>query len=418
MAAALAYRTIFSLIPILILSFLVLRLFRDDRALVQQMLSRALDLAGLDQLRLSDAQEVSVQGRLESLVSSFSGLSFTGIGLVSAATLIYAALSLIIEVENSFNRVYNVPRGRQWTSRLTRYWLLISLGPLLVFASFFVAERFTGMAQQLAQQGAGALGPWVVGVTGYLVSVAITTLLLLTVYLTVPNARIAWRAGLAGAALGAVLLELGKYGFKLYLDHAGLRTLYGSLALIPMFLLWLYVTWVIVLVGLRSAYLVQHGHRLGLLSLVAQRAAGSLGAGEGAWLEPARMLVIAQVVGADFGAGKRPDIERLAGATDLPEPALRAALASLVERGVLVQLTESGPRASPVERFTLARPADRIALADVLAAAHDLAGPPRHALTQQLRSAERAALGERTLADLLTTPAAPAGTTPPELAHA
>jgi len=408
MAAALAYRTIFSLIPILILSLLVLRLFQDERQVIREMLGRVLELAGLNQLSLGDAQEVSVQGRLEELVNSFSGLSFTGIGLVSAATLIYAAISLIAEVENSFNRVFGSVRGRSWVRRVMQYWMLLTLGPLLVFASFYTAQRFFGIAEGLAEAGGGTvIGAWLLGLAGYLVSVSITCLLLLVVYTVVPNAVVRWRAALGGALLAAVLLELGKYGFKLYLENAGYRNLYGSLALLPLFLMWVYITWVIVLFGLRSAYLYQHGKRLALFTLL-ESSAGMPGQGGAVWTEPSCCLLIMQADAAAFARGQSLDLPRLAMRVGLAEELVRQAVEALERNGLLLAVG----RSSRGERYVLARPAETIKLRQILAVGQLLAGDvstdigPAAGALRDIRRAQLDALGERTLADLLAPSAA------------
>ncbi|MCU0689104.1 MAG: YihY/virulence factor BrkB family protein [Phycisphaerales bacterium] len=412
MAAALAYRTIFSLIPILLLSLLVLRLFQDERAVVEQMLRKALALAGLDRLALSDSAEVTVQGRLEELVNSFSGLSFTGIGLVAAGTLIYAAMSLIIEVENSFNRIYGVSRGRSLVRRVMQYWMLLTLGPLLVLASFYTAEKFAGFARAWADAGANVFGPWVVGLTGYAISVAISTVLLLVVYLGVPNARVQWRAALSGGLIAAVLLELGKYGFRLYLDHAGFKTIYGSMALIPIFLLWIYITWVIVLFGLRSAYLIQHGHRLALMTVLEQ-GPGALANRTGqVWLEPAMVHAIAQAIAQGFARGTPTSILDLARHTGLAEPCIRQVLDGLMQRGVIHHIESASGAGTPPtasDRYTLARPATDIDLADLLVVGHDLCGgDDAPACVRSLRAAEVTACRGHTLSELLDTPPTPA----------
>lgn len=414
MAAALAYRTIFSLIPVLILSLLVLRLFQDERKLVEQMLGKALELAGISQLQLSDSAEVSVQGRLEELVRSFSGVSFTGIGLVSAATLIYAAMSLIIEVENSFNRIYGAARGRSAVRRIMQYWMLLTLGPVLVFASFYTAEKFSGFAASFAQEGASVLGPWVLGVTGYVVSVMITGLLLLVVYLVIPNARVQLRAAACGALLGGVLLELGKYGFKLYLDHAAYGSIYGPLALVPLFLLWIYITWVIVLFGLRSAYLIQHGHRLALLTVL-QQGPARLGAAQ--WIDPSTTLTVVELIAKNFARGRPVDAAQLSAGVGIPEPAVIALLGQLRAARVVHALEGSG------ERFALARPAETITLAELLRIGHELAGgADAIGLAGELQAAQMRACAGRTLADVINkaTASQPAadGPAPSEIAHA
>jgi membrane protein len=247
---------------------------------------------------------------------------------------------------------------------------------------------------------------WLLGGAGYLVSVAITSLLLLVVYAIVPNTLVRWRAAAAGAVLAAVLLELGKYGFKLYLDHAGYKSLYGSLALVPLFLLWVYITWVVVLFGLRSAYLIQHGKRLALFSLLEERAGPGL-AGSG-FADPGAALLIMQQAASAFARGTSVDVASLASATALPQGVVERAVTSLCDAGLLLAVAER----SGAQRVTLARPAETIALGDVLNVGHGLvsAGAPAGVMGE-LRRAQAAALAGRTLAELVEAPAGPAAKT-------
>jgi len=149
MAAALAYRTVFSLIPFLVLSFLVFRLFPNSEKLIADFLEQVIAKSGLDKIA-TDKQ--SVGEWLKGTVGSFKGINFGAIGAVSGAVFIYGALALLVDIESSFNAIYGVSRARSWARRIAQYWLIVSLGPLVLYTGFAVGEKFNTWAQESVRQ--------------------------------------------------------------------------------------------------------------------------------------------------------------------------------------------------------------------------------------------------------------------------
>ncbi len=393
MAAALAYRTVFSIIPIFIIGLVVLQRFINKQSVVDDLFGRIMSWLGVSQISVNADEAMKIDSVLRQLAGSLDKLSFTGIGIISGLTLIYAAISLLIELENSFNRLYNAPRGRSFVRRVMQYWLLISLGPVLLAGSFFVAEKVTGAT--------GAIeGGWLLQTAGFLSSVAISTLALWLLYMTIPNARVRALPALQGAVAGAVALEAAKYGFHVYLERAALKSLYGSMALIPLFLLWVYMTWVVVLTGLRVSYLIQNGRRVTLLHL----ASGTRGS---AFIDPSYALSVACDVAAAFAAGRSSGVEGVGERIGMTDQAVRQMLERLTQDGVLVELQTGG--AEGRQRWVLARPAEKIAVAAVLRSGFAAVGGAVPREVAAMRAAQVAAAGERTLADEL----AEAVATPP-----
>ncbi|MGQ0626844.1 MAG: YhjD/YihY/BrkB family envelope integrity protein, partial [Phycisphaerales bacterium] len=443
MAAALAYRTIFSLIPLLLLSFLTLRLFQNSGDVIGGMLRKLLDLSGLsalavddgskvgpsvldarpevlDQIRallgadwqayeaaqrvVRDGQASSVERWITQMVTNFDGINFGAIGLVSAATLIYAALSLLVEVESSFNAIYGASRGRSWVRRVLQYWLVISLGPLMLYAGFIVADKFKELSGSLAAGTGQAAGPWLVHMTGYLATVSISTALLLVLYVIVPNTVVRFRAALVGAFVGGLLLELAKFSFARYFSAEGYKSVFGALALLPLFLLWVYIIWFIVLFGLRVSFLLQNGKRGVLLG--ALRASNGLGLAGGSWVEPARSVGVALAIAEAFDKGHGAQVERLCETAEIPEQNTRMLLQRLEDAGIVHRVArERGASAGKSEVFMLSRPADQILVGEIVAVGQLLAGPvapgPSGELIGKIRKAQVDAVGQITLASLL-----------------
>lgn len=383
MAAAMAYRTVFSIIPLCIIGLVVLQRFVNKEKTVESLFERFLEVVGLAQIGLDQDQSNIVATKLRELTRSFDSLSFTGIGLISGLTLIYAAISLLVELENAFNRLYGATRGRSLVRRLMQYWLMVSLGPVLLAMSFFVVDRLTGAAGSVA-------GAWFGYIGAYASSVAITSLLLWVLYLTMPNARVRPTAALYGAVVASVALEAAKFGFQLYLQNAALKSIYGSLALIPVFLLWVYVTWVIVLTGVRVAFLIQHGRRVTLLSRLA--GSGNGGRAGDVFIDPAYVAEVAADVARRFATGQPAVLDGIAERAGLSEAATRAALGELARAGLVAPIKDER---SGGERWVLCRPAETIAMPDVLRAGFSLAGEQGPRVVLQVRQAQlRAAEGQ------------------------
>jgi membrane protein len=399
MAAALAYRTIFSLIPLLLLALLVLRLFKgDDDSLVRGVLERLLRQVGLDQVADPSAG-ASAQGWITGIVDGFKGVHFTGIGLVSAAMLIYAGLSLLLEMEKCFNRLYGVSRARSIGARIAHSWLVATAGPLLVYASFLVGDQFRGLASGLAQADA-TIGPLLLGLAGYLITACITAALLVMLYLSVPNTRVAMAPALVGGLSAGLLLELAKYGFQIYTSTTGLRSIYGAMALLPLFMLWMYVTWIIVLLGLRIAYLMQHA-RAGTISAVLGIATPDSLAH---CADATRLSSVGVEIGRAFTRGRPVDTERLARLTGLPQALVDRVAGALIREG-LVHRVSVGTRRTA---YTLALPPEQVCMDRLIRVAHDLIDEepaalpaPLLELSRSSHAAELSVARARTLADVL-----------------
>ncbi len=415
MAAALAYRTIFSLVPLVLLGSLSLRIFGDADSLLKNLLTRLLEQTGLAAVATGEGNTFNLQVWIAERVKEFNGLNFTGIGLVSALLLVYAAISLLVELEGAFNRVYASNRARSWAARVLQYWLIVTLGPIMVAASFYAGDQFNRLARELAaSSGAGDIGSWLVQAAGFIVPVVINLALLVTMYLTVPNTRVKFFAVLTGALVAATLFELAKAGFRLYLARNAYQSLYGFLALLPLFLLWVYVLWLVVLFGLRIAFLVQHKRARVLLAAwrgttIGRVIVGGLApSGTGTpppagpdWIDPTSLVSILAAVGRRFAAGRPASGSKVAEDLGMDESAVSRGLEHLANAGVI---HEVGPGTSG-DGYALSRPAERIALPDVLLLGYQLLGTIRPAaepaMVIALREAQLAAAKGRTLADVI-----------------
>jgi membrane protein len=199
---------------------------------------------------------------LVQLLNSFVAGSRSGTaGVVGLLMLIIIVLQLFTSVENAFNVVWGVRRGRSWLLRIVYYWTILTLGAVLFFASLAALSvaAFINVFFEKLPFGAELLRAlqWMLPSLSVLVLVAILTLF----YRYIPNTRVFWRAALAGALFVTVLLFLNNYLAFLYFKRVVLQnSLYGSLGILPVLMLGLFIFWFFMLVGGQISYAVQNVH--------------------------------------------------------------------------------------------------------------------------------------------------------------
>lgn len=348
---------------------------------------------------LSPASAQRVDQWIAELVTRVRRIPLRAIGIVGVLALIYAAISMLVEVERAFNQIYRVPAGRSWGARVARYWTLLTLGTLGLFATFYVGEAFKGLiasitdgktsahelaqaVQQITQKAADGAAVSDTGVVltvvGFAVTVCISTLMLFTIYMVVPNARVRPHAAAVGALIAAILWETGKWGFTQYIHYsASYSRLYGSLAILPLFLMWIYVTWIVVLLGLFISYSLQTYKDRPLINITsAPRAI----------VDPASILLVLGAVAQRFRQGKPAEATDVTELTGLDGEVAVAMLEQAIQAGVLHRVSGGSDRDS----FALARPPEAISVTECLELGHRLT-------TQGREEAERASLiGGRT----------------------
>jgi membrane protein len=391
-AAALTYVTLLSLVPTLAVAFAMFQAFGGLERAQALLLPRLLDYVAVG------SRDV-VAEQVETFLANIHGGAIGGVG---TAVLLVAAVSLMTGVEHALNRIWAVPTSRPFVQRAATYWLTLTVTPTLVLggASLPAAASGIGPVARLLETSAG----------GVLVSTVLPLALVyggfVLLYLVVPNTRVPPRAALAGAAAGGTLWLAAVYG---YAACAGVAVtysrIYGALGALAVFLVWIYLSWVIVLLGAEVAAATQ---RLPAAGVPAEDEA----------LGPAaRELVALRVMTAvvrRFVAGAPPpgaaDVARDLG---LPPGVVAPAVEGLVEAGVVIANGAAG-------RLVPARDPHRTSPADVVRALRGgvegaIAGQPDGAerelaaLERRAEAARLQALGTVTLAELaLGGTAAPA----------
>lgn len=232
-AAALTYTTLFAVVPMMTVTFVMLAAvpaFRDLGEPIQAFIFRNFVPSAGEQ----------VQQYLYGFSSQARDLTWIGVGV-----LVVTALLTLSTVESAFNHIWRVRRVRRGVSSFLLYWAVLSLGPLLLGAGFAASTYVTSLellSGPHALPGAATLLKLMPLLTG----IAAFTLL----YVAVPNTRVPLRHALLGGCFAALLFEAAKALFALYVSlFPTYQLIYGAFAAVPLFLLWIYLGWLIVLLG-------------------------------------------------------------------------------------------------------------------------------------------------------------------------
>lgn len=230
-ASGLAYATVFALVPFAAAVFGVISTFPVFEAWSEQLTSFLFS-------NFVPAAARTVEVWVRDSAASASRMTLAGV-----IGLLVVALLLMKGIEDTFNRIWRVPTGRGPVARFLMYWAALTVGPLLVVVSLALSSYLFSLPL-LADGGVAAgsllqLSPFLLALFGFTCA-----------YLIVPNRSVRFRDALAGGVLAAALLEACKSGLSLYLRQVPTyEQIYGALAVIPIFLLWIYLVWIAVLLG-------------------------------------------------------------------------------------------------------------------------------------------------------------------------
>lgn len=326
------------------------------------------------------------------------------IGIVGAIVLIVIVIQLFSSIENAFNGIWGVRRGRNWLLRIVFYWTAVTLGAVLAFTAITIlsASTFVSVIESLP------LGPELrklFSIFGPLISGVILAGLLTCFYKFIPNTSVGWFPSAIGGVTVVFLLYLNNYLAFLYLNTVvRQQSLFGSFALPIILMLGLYVFWLFVLLGGQVTYAVQnanyrsssmawhglhHTARQGLALLV--------------------LTIIARRFRACDPAYSAPEIAEL---IKIPTQILNACLGRLMQLGLVSRIPPEDGRSVQEDRFQPARPLDRITLPEFKELFDGLGdGPTREMLDaidpvvkryhERLRIAISSALGSESLDEII-----------------
>jgi len=429
MSAALSFRTIFAMVPSLVLVILMLSsLGQKERA--EKYLHDYISRSGITVIKMkaepaatapaedetAPAQAattasapasapagdvLSVEGKLNEVIKLVEEKVTLGrLGPIGLALLIWTALTLMTTVERSLNRIFRAPGGRSVGRRTLLYWSALTLGPIALIAALAAAEYVSRYANQLI--GGYYWLKWLLIPLGLLQPIVVGIILFAGAYALIPNTKVKLRAALTGAVVAFPGWLVAMWGFGLYVTHVvGRDPLYGTLGLLPLFLFWLNTSWLVFLFGAEIA------HTSGELAQSGMQLDDEQSDPRDAMVSPWDMLAAALAVAGPYAAGQGPVSQSdIVARLRIKPRSVRLLLEDLVERKLICPVEQAD-----TDGYVPGRPIEQIRVEDVI----ELADPRDEAQAikarpyekdlakaiNQARQTARKALGETTLADLL-----------------
>ncbi len=232
-AAALTYTSLLSLVPLMTVTLAIFSAF----PVADRVYEIVQDFVFKNFVPASSAL-------LQQYLSDFSAKAsrLTGPG---SAFLLVVALMMMANIDRALNAIWEVKAERSFARKFLIYWAVLSLGPVLIGASVFVTSYIISLPI-LSEAASTGAGRQLLGLTPVVASAVAFTMM----YLVVPNRRVHLAHAVVGGIFAAVLFEVAKRGFGFYITQfPTYEAIYGALASIPIFLVWLYLSWIVVLLG-------------------------------------------------------------------------------------------------------------------------------------------------------------------------
>ncbi len=337
-AAGLVYATLLSLVPFLAVMFSVLKAFGAHLQLLP-ILAQALEPLG------EKGQEIT--GRIITFVQN---LKVGVLGAVGVAALFYTTYSLIDKVEEALNAIWRVRQGRPWARKFTDYLSVVLVGPVLVFAAFGMTASLQShwLVQQVLEiQPLGSAVIFAAQFLPFVILCGFFTFL----YKFVPNTQVRLMSALAGGVTAAVLWQLAGWAFAAFVAGSGkYSAIYSGFAVLILFLIWLYASWLIVLVGAQMAFFHQtpsayQSHTLWRLGAHALR-------------ERLALAVLMQIARRYLDGGRPYKPEELAVDASAPSSVVDDLIDEYVGHGILGRVSEP-------EGVTLVKPPELVPMSEV-----------------------------------------------------
>jgi membrane protein len=384
---SLVYTTLLSIVPLLAVSFSVLKAF-EVHSQIQPFLENLLEPLG--------DKSIEITARLIGFVEN---MKVGVLGSLGLAMLFYTVYSLLQKVETSFNSIWHNTRPRTLSRRFADYLSVVLVGPVLVFSGLGVTASMTNteFVQRLV-----SIEPF--GSLYYFLGVLMPYVLIICAfffaYSLIPNTRVKAKAAFVGALVAGILWKTAGWAMAVFVaGSTKYDAIYSGFAILLIFIIWLQLSWLILLLGAQISFYVQHPQYVRFKS-----GTPYLGNRDRERLGLAVMYVVAQ----RFHAGEAaPNADQLADTLDVPSTTIEEVVAILIQHGLLAE--KEGDAAG----YLPGRDIETLSLRSIREALRD--GPlhlaclvplshstwPSDSVIDELRRACNDALGERTLKDLL-----------------
>lgn len=322
-AAALSYTTILSLVPFFALAFALLKGFGVPNKLAPII---------LEQVAAGSQETVG------KILTYINNTNMKSLGVIGLATLILTVLSLLSDIEEAFNAIWGVKETRPWARKFSDYLSVVMSGPLLLIAATSITTTLQSQVVVKELIALNYIGPVIYKAFLFIPYLSIWVALVF-LYLFMPNTRVRFSSALIGGMLAGALWQGAQWAYiHLQISVASYNAIYGTLAVLPVFMVWIYSSWVIVLLGVEIVYAHQHHALLqgGPLPALSDRQHTAL------------CLSLAAAAARRFaGTEPAPTDEILADEVGVPLLQARELLNVLITTGILVRTAGAQPTYLP-----------------------------------------------------------------------
>lgn len=340
-ASALTYFTMLSIVPVLALGFGIAKGFGLEAVLEDEIASK---LAAQ-----KEARDYILQFT-KSMLNTTKGGLVAGVGVV---ILFWSVIKLLTHIENSFNTVWDVKKGRSILRKFTDYMSIVLLGPIFMVLSSSVTIFLSGQVSEMSKDAMfNFISPVAFGFAKLIPFVLIWVLFTM-LYIVMPNTRVKFKSAfIAGAVAGTIFQVFQTLYVDLQSSFTRLNAIYGSFAALPLFLIWLQISWLVVLLGAEISFAVQN---LKLKSTaLAQEKLSFI------YQKKLSLFILKKIIDR-FKSGNKPmQLQEVSTKTRLPVYTAETILSNLHDAGLVSQVVLKGKKtawqpAESIENLNLAK---------------------------------------------------------------
>jgi membrane protein len=345
-AMSLTYSTLLSLVPFLAVMFSVLKAFGVQNAL-EPFLAQMLQPLG------ADASVVTIK-----IISFVDNLRVGILGAAGMTMLFYTVVTLVAKIEDALNRIWRLPRSRTWSQRITAYLSVVLVGPVMVFTALTLTASAQSywLIERLVQIG---FVSYIFTLTTNIMPFVLFCGTFTFLYKLIPYTHVRLSSALTGGAAAGILWQLVGTLFAAFVaNSARYAAIYSSFAIVIVFLIWIYVGWLVFLIGAEVAYFHQHPS-----AFVREALPGGQGHRFQEWLALSALIEITRRHLSQARPWQPTELAAGLGVSSLDQ-----LIDGFVRAGILLRSAEP-------EGVALARPPEAIAVKDVLDIVSDSAGP-------------------------------------------
>ena len=387
-AMSLVYSTLLSIVPIIAISFSVLKAFGVHNEILEPFMIKFLAPLG------PKGEEIT-----STIIGFVENMKVGVLGSLGLGMLFYTVISVIQKVEKSFNTVWRIKKARSLSRRFSDYISVIIIGPVLIFSAIGLTASLmsnTVMQKIISIEPFGTLFVFLMAKLPYIIVCAAFTFL----YIFIPNTKVKFKSALVGGVLAGIIWETAGWAFASFIvTSAKYAAIYSGFAILIMFMLWLYLSWLILLVGAQISFYHQYPYFLTANKNVFRLSNR---------LRERLVLMLMYFIGYNYFHNKDHwTLDDLVNRLELPVNTIHNLLNLLEKEGLILETTDDPPAYIPARSIETIKLNDllnavRIAAKETLSVEKRIASVPEvDNIISRLDNAFNKTLGEKTLRDLV-----------------